>query len=101
MPSHNLTASDDTATSPLFGPNQQTHLTNNTAVSQQDVQIYCAGCRRLSVLKESYACTSCICGLCGDCVQAIISGQSRGRMSMCPRCSGMDSSFKAFQLDLR
>ena len=69
--------------------------------SSQTVQIYCAGCRRLSVLKESYACTNCICGLCGNCVEAIISGQSRGRMSMCPRCNGMDSSFKPFQLDLR
>lgn len=65
------------------------------------VQIYCAGCRRLSVLNESFACTNCICGLCGVCVEAIINGQSRGRMSMCPRCNGMDSSFKPFQLDLR
>ncbi|KAK4549298.1 hypothetical protein LTR36_007757 [Oleoguttula mirabilis] len=69
--------------------------------SAETIQIYCSGCRRLSVLKESYACTNCICGLCGNCVEAIISGQSRGRMSMCPRCNGMDSSFKPFQLDLR
>ncbi|KAK0829198.1 hypothetical protein LTR03_016296 [Friedmanniomyces endolithicus] len=69
--------------------------------SAATVQIYCAGCRRLCVLKESYACTNCICGLCGNCVEAIISGQSRGRMSMCPRCNGMDSGFKPFQLDLR
>ncbi|KAK5126336.1 hypothetical protein LTR85_010572 [Meristemomyces frigidus] len=69
--------------------------------SSEVIQIYCSGCRRLSVLKESYACTNCICGLCGNCVEAIISGQSRGRMSMCPRCNGMDSSFKPFQLDLR
>ncbi|KAK5689756.1 hypothetical protein LTR17_018088 [Elasticomyces elasticus] len=75
---------------------------NNTLFAQQQaVQIYCAGCRRLCILKESYACTNCICGLCGNCVEAIISGQSRGRMSMCPRCNGMDSSFKPFQLDLR
>lgn len=72
-----------------------------TGVGLGVVQIYCAGCRRLSVLKESFACTNCICGLCGVCVDAIISGQSRGRMSMCPRCNGMDSSFKPFQLDLR
>nr|POE84851.1 hypothetical protein CFP56_78916 [Quercus suber] len=68
---------------------------------QQTPQIYCAGCRRLSVLKDCYACTNCICGLCGNCVEAIINGQSRGRMSMCPRCHALDSNFKPFQLDLR
>lgn len=70
-------------------------------LSRQPVQIYCAGCRHLTVLKESFACTNCICGLCATCVDAIMSGQSRGRMSMCPRCNGMDSGFKPFQLDLR
>ncbi|WPG98057.1 Hypothetical protein R9X50_00084200 [Acrodontium crateriforme] len=70
-------------------------------LSRQPVQIYCAGCRHLTILKESFACTNCICGLCATCVDAIMSGQSRGRMSMCPRCNGMDSSFKPFQLDLR
>lgn len=65
------------------------------------MQIYCAGCRRLNTLTESHACTNCICGLCQECVQAIVSGQSRGRMSMCPRCNAMDSRFLPFQLDLR
>ena len=65
------------------------------------MQIYCAGCRKLNTLSDSYACTNCICGLCSVCVQAIINGQSRGRMSMCPRCNAMDSNFKQFQLDLR
>ncbi|KAK3677261.1 hypothetical protein LTR78_002799 [Recurvomyces mirabilis] len=69
--------------------------------SAQSVQIYCALCKRLSVLKESYACTNCICGLCAVCVEAIINGQSRGRMSVCPNCRGMDSSFKPFQLEFR
>jgi len=84
-----------------MNPNSIDSNSSPMFASQQPVQIYCAGCRRLSVLKESYACTNCICGLCGNCVEAIISGQSRGRMSMCPRCNGMDSSFKPFQLDLR
>lgn len=65
------------------------------------VQIYCAGCRRTSLLKESYACTSCICGLCGSCTDAIIQEQSRGRMTSCPRCHAMDSNFKPLQLELR
>jgi hypothetical protein len=53
------------------------------------------------VLKEAFACTGCICGLCGACTNAIVSEQSRGRMSMCPRCHVMDSSYKPFQLDFR
>ncbi|SMR60482.1 unnamed protein product [Zymoseptoria tritici ST99CH_1E4] len=65
------------------------------------VQIYCAGCRRLCSLKEAFACTGCICGLCGVCANAIVSEQSRGRMSMCPRCHVMDSSYKPFALDFR
>ncbi|EMD00021.1 hypothetical protein BAUCODRAFT_361136 [Baudoinia panamericana UAMH 10762] len=88
MNPNSITTGDSNTTSPLY-------------TSASPVQIYCAGCRRLSVLKESYACTNCICGLCGNCVEAIINGQSRGRMSMCPRCSGMDSNFKPFQLELR
>lgn len=74
---------------------------DSSPMFQNPVQIYCAGCRRLSVLKDSYACTDCICGLCGTCVEALVSGQSRGRMSVCPRCQSMASSFKPFQLDLR
>ena len=69
--------------------------------SSEPVQIYCAGCRHLNKLSDCYACTNCICGLCHECVQAIIEGQSRGRMSMCPRCNAMDSNFRGFQLDLR
>ncbi|KAK0828799.1 hypothetical protein LTR91_001212 [Friedmanniomyces endolithicus] len=89
--------SSPTTNNNLYSANASTAAPATAAT----VQIYCAGCRRLCVLKESYACTNCICGLCGNCVEAIISGQSRGRMSMCPRCNGMDSGFKPFQLDLR
>ncbi|KAF2857804.1 hypothetical protein K470DRAFT_260449, partial [Piedraia hortae CBS 480.64] len=62
--------------------------------------IYCSGCRRGNPLKDSFACTNCICGLCGDCVEAIITGQSRGKESGCPRCTSYDSLFKPFQLDI-
>jgi len=77
---------------------------NNTSpmfTAPQPVQIYCAGCRRLSVLKDSYACTNCICGLCATCVEALVDNQRNGRMSGCPRCSMNFGSFKQFQLDLR
>ncbi|KAL8808456.1 MAG: hypothetical protein Q9182_000006 [Xanthomendoza sp. 2 TL-2023] len=63
------------------------------------VQIYCANCRRLSVLKDSYACTECISGFCPDCVYALSSEQNRGRP--CPRCHVLGPRYKAFQLDLR
>ena len=65
------------------------------------VRIYCAGCRRLSNLKESYACSECICGLCPGCVEAFVSEQSHGRMVQCPSCRTMDARFKKFNLDLR
>lgn len=65
------------------------------------VQIYCAACRRLSVLKESFACPECICGVCAQCVEALISEQARGRMTQCPKCRSMGMRFKPFQLDIR
>ncbi|KAG8624555.1 hypothetical protein KVT40_007622 [Elsinoe batatas] len=65
------------------------------------VQIYCAGCRRLSILKESFACSECICGLCQGCVDALISEQTRGRAAQCPRCRTIGARFKLFQLDIR
>lgn len=89
MPSSGLSSSD--TTSPTF-------------LNSQPVQIYCAGCRRLSVLRESYACTECISGFCSDCVYALNSEQQRGgggRGRVCPRCGVDGGSYKAFQLDLR
>lgn len=66
------------------------------------VQIYCAGCRKLSLLQESYACTECICGLCRDCVEALSAEQGRGRFgARCPRCAAVGGRFKPFQLDVR
>lgn len=65
------------------------------------VQIYCAGCRRLCILRDSFACTECICGLCKDCVDALSTEQQRGRLARCPRCATVGGKFKPFQLDLR
>ncbi|KAF2717678.1 hypothetical protein K431DRAFT_288380 [Polychaeton citri CBS 116435] len=86
----------------IMNPSSLTGTTSESSpmFQHQPVQIYCAGCRRLNVLKESYACTNCICGLCGNCVEALLSGQRTGRMSYCPRCNEI-SAFKPFQLDLR
>jgi hypothetical protein len=76
--------SSDTATSPTF---------------RSGVAIYCAGCKRPSILTESYACTECISGFCGDCVYVLSSEQHRG--TPCPRCQTSGPRYKAFQLDLR
>ena len=89
IPSTGLSNSSD-ATSPTL------HTTNHP------IQIYCAGCRRLSVLRESYACTECISGFCSDCVYKITSEQQHlGRGRPCPRCQVKGPQYKAFQLDLR
>ncbi|KAI4110916.1 MAG: hypothetical protein LQ339_000918 [Xanthoria mediterranea] len=69
------------------------------AFYSQPVQIFCANCRRISILKESYACTECISGFCPDCVYALSSEQNRGRP--CPRCHVLGPRYKPFQLDLR
>lgn len=77
-------SSSDAGTSPTF---------------PQPVQIYCAGCRRITVLKDSYACSECISGFCSDCVYALSSEQHR--MRPCPRCKVLGNRYKAFQLDFR
>lgn len=71
--------------------------------SSAKVQIYCANCRRLSVLRDSYACTECISGFCSDCVYALSSEQHRitVRGRPCPRCGTLGPRYKAFQLDIR
>ena len=69
------------------------------------VQIYCAGCHRPSVLRDSYACTECISGFCSDCVYKLssasagASGGGGGRP--CPRCGRVGTRYKPFQLDFR
>lgn len=90
-------SSIDTESSPVFTSAAGGGLSGGSS----PVQIYCTGCRRLCMLKEAFACTGCISGLCGPCTNAIISEQSRGRMSMCPHCHAMDSSYKPFRLEFR
>ncbi|EEY19977.1 RfeD [Verticillium alfalfae VaMs.102] len=67
--------------------------------SSQNTQIYCAACQSVSRLKESYACTECICGLCQACVDVLMAEQ--GARRKCPRCATIGGKFKPFQLDIR
>lgn len=59
-------------------------------------QIYCAQCRRTSVLRESYACSDCISGFCAECVY-LLNGQNRP----CPRCRSETARYRSIQLELR
>lgn len=67
--------------------------------SAQNVQIYCAACQNSTFLRAAYACTECICGICRECVDALMA-KHRAR-SGCPRCGTVGGRFKPFQLDLR
>lgn len=67
--------------------------------SSQNPQIYCAACGNIAYLKESYACTECICGLCQACVGILMNEQ--GARRKCPRCHTIGGRFKPFQLDIR
>jgi hypothetical protein len=80
---------------------QSQGLSDSSPTYTHPVQIYCAACRKLSVLKESYACSECICGLCQECVDVLVSEQTRGRTARCPRCGAVGGKFKPFQLDIR
>lgn len=76
-------------------------LSDSSPTFQHQVQIYCAGCHKLSLLKSSYACTECICGICQECVDVLVGEQARGRIARCPRCGSIGGKFKPFQLDIR
>lgn len=72
---------------------------SSPSFSSQPVQIYCAACQGISNLKESYACTECICGLCQACVDVLMA--EHGARAKCPRCAALGGRFKPFQLDIR
>jgi len=72
---------------------------SSPSYSSQNTQIYCAACQGVSLLRESYACTECICGLCPACVEVLMSEQ--GARRKCPRCATIGGRFKPFQLDIR
>ncbi|ATY58466.1 transcription factor [Cordyceps militaris] len=53
--------------------------------SAHNIQIYCAACQGISLLKNSYACTECISGLCAPCVEILMA--EHGARRKCPRCA--------------
>ncbi|KAG9235764.1 hypothetical protein BJ875DRAFT_528287 [Amylocarpus encephaloides] len=72
---------------------------SSPSFSSQSIQIYCAACQNVSPLRESYACTECICGICQACVDVLMAEQ--GARRKCPRCATIGGRFKPFQLDIR
>jgi hypothetical protein len=72
---------------------------SSPSFSSQSIQIYCAACQGISQLRESYACTECICGICQACVDVLMAEQ--GARRKCPRCATIGGKFKPFQLDIR
>lgn len=97
-------------TSPLqYHSRPYQHSQTSSFGSKADLlEIYCAGCGRPVLLRTAFACTECICGVCGDCVGQIISSPiitiQPGGVPMrrgCPRCGVMGGKWKRFQLDFR
>ena len=72
---------------------------SSPSYSSQNTQIYCAACQSVSFLKESFACTECVCGICPACVDVLMAEQ--GARRKCPRCATIGGRFKPFQLDIR
>ncbi|KAL7936052.1 hypothetical protein V8C35DRAFT_333206 [Trichoderma chlorosporum] len=72
---------------------------SSPSYNSQNIQIYCAACHSVSLLKNSYACTECICGLCSTCVEVLMS--EHGARRKCPRCATIGGRYKPFQLDIR
>lgn len=104
-PSYNPEAPDPFPSVESAESGEQFHIESrglsdsSPSFSSQNTQIYCAACQGVSLLRESYACTECICGLCQACVEILMSEQ--GARRKCPRCATIGGRFKPFQLDIR
>jgi hypothetical protein len=102
-------ASSNENTSPLqHHSHPYQHSQSSSFGSKSEVlEIYCASCGRPWLLKNAFACTECICGVCSDCVGQIISSPvtiQPGFAPMrrgCPKCGVMGGKWKRFQLDFR
>jgi hypothetical protein len=71
-------ASSNDQTSPLqahHDPYQHSHSSSFGSKSDT-LEIYCANCGRPWPLRNSFVCTSCICGVCGECVGQWVDKQS-------------------------
>lgn len=82
-----------------FSRDPNLSLSDSSPTTSSDVKIYCAACQGVSRLKESYACTECICGLCQQCVDVLMAEQ--GARRRCPRCATVGGKFRPFQVDVR
>ena len=105
-------SSSDSATSPTFFNSQHAPgVSQSSTSSSAQIQIWCANCRRPSVLKESYACAECISGFCIDCVYMLSSEHSSSMMQRggaafasarkCPRCGMIGPRYKPINLEIR
>lgn len=93
------TSHESRTTGDQFRISPQGLASSSPSFSSTTIQIYCAACQGIAHLKESYACTECICGVCRACVDILFSEQ--GARRKCPRCGSMGGKFKPFQLDFR
>ncbi|KAL1953692.1 hypothetical protein VTO42DRAFT_2365 [Malbranchea cinnamomea] len=85
-PPRPLTSSYQPSSHPhqLQNPHRPQHrFSNPTSFPSREVEIYCASCSRPWPLRECYACTECICGVCRECV-GIITGLHPGPRSPAP-----------------
>ncbi|EEH47670.2 uncharacterized protein PADG_03754 [Paracoccidioides brasiliensis Pb18] len=72
----------------LYNPNHRPHhrLSNPTPLSSSSItlagnkgiQIYCANCSRPWPVRDCFACTNCICGVCRECVSVVMGGGGGG-----------------------
>ena len=85
------------------------HSQSSSVGSKSDtLEIFCASCGRPWLLKNAFACTECICGVCSDCVGQITSSPvATGQPAYaptrrgCPRCGVMGGKWKRPQFDFR
>ncbi|RMZ84640.1 hypothetical protein DV737_g1212, partial [Chaetothyriales sp. CBS 132003] len=104
-------SSSNDKTSPMQAPHARPyqHSQSSSFGSRaESLEIFCASCGRPWLLRNAFACTECICGVCSDCVGQIISSPvvtvQPGYAPMrrgCPRCGVMGGKWKRFQLDFR
>jgi hypothetical protein len=101
IPFPSVETGDTSQESYHISPSQKhpTTLSDSSPSYSKQTQIYCAACQNVSLLKESYACTECICGICRKCVDVLIAEQ--GARRKCPRCATIGGRFKPFMLDIR